>query len=585
MSRNAEVARELEALADLYEAQGVEYKPQMYRRAASNVRDYPEAIEDLVEEGQDAVEEIDAVGDAIASKIVEYIETGEIEKLEQLREELPIDMDEITSVEGVGPKTAGRLYESLGIETLDDLQEAAENHEIQELEGFGEKTEQNILDHIGFAREAQKRSRLGDGRPLAEDVEDFLETVDDVECVQVAGSTRRWRPTIGDIDVLVGSTAGEAVGEALTNWERASETIEVGATKTSIRMDRLRVDLRVVDPEEFGAAIQYFTGSKDHNITLRNLAIDQGKKINEYGVFDVSAVDDPQSGQRVGDRLAGEREDEVYDALGCDWIPPELREDRGEVEAAATGDLPDLIGMGDVHGDLHTHTDWSDGDETIAAMLEGAAKFGHDYVCISDHGEGPGVFGDNGLSDDDIRDQRDEIEAARDEVDADVEVFHGIETNVTEDGELADVSEDVLEELDVVIASPHSALGVDAGDQTDRLVAAVEHDLVDVLGHPSGRLINERPAMEFDATELAEAAADAGTALEVNSNPARLDLWGAAVKAGVEAGATIAINTDAHSTGEFGFVEYGVHTARRGWCEPADVLNARDADGVRDFLD
>jgi DNA polymerase (family 10) len=582
VSRNTEVARRLEELADFHEAAGDEYKPTTYRRAASNVREYPDAIEDLAAEGEDAVQEIEGVGEAISAKIVEYLETGSITKLEAYREEFPVAMAELTAVEGIGPKTVAKLYEALGIQDLDDLQAAAEAHEIRAVKGFGEKTEQNIRDHIDFAREAQARQRLGDARPIGEDVVAFLESVDAVDVVELAGSTRRWRPTIGDIDVLVGSESGAAIGEALSAWERTTDVIETGETKTSIRLDALRIDLRVVDPTEFGAALQYFTGSKAHNVRLRNHAIDQGKKINEYGVFDVSDVEDPQSGQRVGERLASEAEADVYAALDCEWIPPELREDRGEVAAALAGDLPALVELDDVRGDLHTHTEWSDGHETIASMLEGAAAFGHDYVCISDHAEGPGVFGDNGLSDEEIREQMVAVEAAAEE--ADVEVFHGIEANVAADGGIGDISEDVMADLDLVIASPHASLGTDAGDQTDRLVAAAEHELVDILGHPSGRLINERPAMEYDPTEVAVAAADADTALEVNANPARLDLWGADVKASVEAGATIVIDTDAHSTAEYALVEYGVHTARRGWAEPADVLNARDADGVRDFL-
>ena len=600
MSRNNEVASVLEEYADLLEAQDVGYKPNTYRRAASNIRDFPEAVEDLAAEGADEVQKIEGVGDAIASKVVEYVETGEIEELEAEREKLPVDIEQLTSVEGVGPKTVKKLYDALGVQTLDDLEEAARAGEIQEVEGFGPKTEQNILDHIGFARQAQERELLGNGRPIAEDVRAFLADLDAVERVEVAGSTRRWRETIGDVDVLVASDTGETVGEALTEWDRVDETLDLGPTKTSVRSNQLRIDLRVVVDEEFGAALQYFTGSKDHNITLRNHAIDQEKKVNEYGVFDVSDVDDPDAGegtagsrtssdqrsdgrQRVGERLASETEEAVYDALGLPLIPPEMREDRGEVNAAAAGDLPDLIEEGDVRGDVHAHSDWSDGDLTVREMVEGAAEFGHDYVAITDHAEGPGVFGDSGLSDADVRDQVDEIEAARE--DTDITVFHGIEANIDADGNVVEVSDDVLADLDVVVASPHSGLGEDGGDQTERLIAAVEHPQVDILGHPSGRLINDRPAMEFDPEALAEAATEAGTALEINSNPHRLDLWGSVVQTAVEAGATMSINTDAHSTSEYDYVEYGVHTARRGWAEAGDVLNARDAEGVREFLD
>jgi DNA polymerase (family 10) len=582
VSRNDEVASRLEEYADLLEAQGVEYKPNTYRRAAENVREHPDAVEELAAEGEDAVAEIEGVGDAIASKIVEYVDTGSIAELEAERETLPVAMAELTRVEGVGPKTVGALYEALGIQDLDDLEAAAEAGEIQDVSGFGAKTEQNILDGIAFARQAQERELLGDARPAGDAVLDFVRGLDAVERADVAGSLRRWKPTIGDVDVLAASSDGAAVGEALADWERVDSVLDQGDTKTSVRVDGLRVDLRVVVDEEFGAALQYFTGSKEHNVALRNDAIEQGKKVNEYGVFDVADIDDPDD-QRAGDLLASDTEEAVYDALGYPWIPPELREDRGELEAATDGDLPDLVAVDDIRGDLHTHTEWSDGKLAVADLVAGAAEFGHDYLCISDHAEGPGVVADTGLSERDLREQAAEIEGARDEYG--IEVFHGVEANVDADGNVGAVSDDALADLDVVVASPHSGLGDDGGDQTDRLVRAIEHPEVDILGHPSGRLINQRPAMEFDPRELGAAAAEAGTALEVNSNPHRLDLWGSAVQAAVEAGATIAVNTDAHSTREFANVKYGVHTARRGWAEAADVLNTRTADGVREFLD
>jgi len=583
VSRNAEVAARLAEYADLLEAQGVEYKPNTYRRAAENVREHPVAVESLAADGEDAVAEIDGVGDAIAAKIVEYVETGAIEELEAEREKLPVNMAELTAVEGVGPKTVASLYEALGVRTLDDLEDAAQAGDIREVSGFGATTEQNILGGISFARQAQERELLGDARPAADDVLDFLADVEAVERVDVAGSLRRWKPTIGDVDVLAASSDGAAVGQALADWERVDEVHDLGETKTSVRVDGKRVDLRVVVDEEFGAALQYFTGSKAHNVELRDDAIDQGLKVNEYGVFDVSGVEDADQGQRAGDLLASETEADVYEAVGLPWIPPELRENRGELEAAAAGDLPDLLAVADVRGDLHTHTDWSDGSLSVAALVAGAAEFGHDYLCVSDHAEGPGIVSDAGLSDADLREQAAVVERVR--ADAAIEVFHGVEANVDADGNVGAVSDDALADLDLVVASPHSGLGDDGGDQTDRLVRAVEHPHVDVLGHPSGRLINQRPAMEFDPRELAEAAVDAGTALEVNANPHRLDLWGSAVQTAVEVGATVVVNTDAHTTSEFRNIEYGVHTARRGWAEAGDVLNTRDAAGVREFLD
>ena len=581
MSRNAEVAALLSEYADLLDAQGVEYKPRSYRRAAENVRDYPEAIEELAAEGEEAVERIEGVGDAISEKIVEYFETGEITELEEERGKLPVEMQALTSVEGVGPRTVGDLYEALGIRTLDDLEAAARNEEIREVSGFGPKTEENILSKIDFARRAQERARLGDTLPLAEGMLSYFDDVPEVEDADLAGSLRRWRETIGDVDILAASREHEAVIEAFTGWPVADETIEAGTNKASVRASGYRVDLRVVVPEEFGSALQHFTGSKQHNIRLRNHAIARDLKVNEYGVFDVSELttDEADADQRAGERVAGDTEESVYAALDLPWIPPELREDRGEIAAAGAGDLPTLVEVDDVRGDLHLHTDWSDGGHTIEEMIRGAGEFGHDYCCITDHATGPGIV--SGLADDELLEQADEIRAVAGN--HGIDVLAGVEANIDPEGGIT-VGDDVLAELDLVIASIHSRMDMEREAATERLVTAIEHPSVDAIGHPSTRLINRRPAMEFDVERVAEAAAEHGTALEINSHPARLDLWDEAVRAAIEAGATITINTDAHSPDEYANVRYGVHTARRGWAEAADVLNTWSIDEVREFL-
>ncbi len=582
MATNAEIAGRFEEFADLLEADDVEYKPRAYRRAAENIRAHPVPIADPVASGnEDVLEEIDGVGDAISAKIVEYVETGTIEELEELRAELPIDIADITRIEGVGPKTAGKLYRELGVESLDDLEAAAEAGEVQEIKGFGPKTEQNIRDNLEFARQIGQRYLLGEGRPLADDVLAFLEGLEAVERCEVAGSIRRWRETIGDVDVLAATDAGEDVVEAFVDWESVDGEIESGPEKASVRVGEIRVDLRVVVPEEFGSALQYFTGSKDHNVRLRNYAIDRGMKLNEYGAFDVSEIDDPDAGLRVGDRVAGDTEAGMYEALGLPWIPPELREDRGEIAAAEHDALPDLLTRADIQGDLHTHTEWSDGNTSLEAMVEAATELGYEYYGVADHAEGPGIVGGMGLSNADILEQ---VEIVR-EVDADSEiaVFAGIEANVDADGEIG-LSEDVIDALDVVVASPHSGLDQDAQTATDRLVRAIENPAVDVLGHPSGRLLNERSGLEFDATALGEAAAANDTALEINANPRRLDLWGSAVQAALEKGAPIAVNTDAHQPSTLEYMRWGVHTARRGWAEPADVINTWGLEELRAFL-
>jgi len=587
MSYNDEIARLLYEFADRLEADGVEYKPNAYRRAAENIADHPEPIDQLAMSGQAEVEKIDRVGDAIASKVVEYFETGEIAELSELRESMPVDMAALTSVEGVGPKTVGALYEALDITDLDELETAAEAGEIQEIKGFGAKTEQNILDNIPFARQSQQRERLGDARPIADRLLDYLDSVDAVERVEVAGSIRRWKDTIGDVDVLTASEDSQAVVDAFTEWEAADDIIEAGSHKSSLRADDVRVDLRVVVPEEFGAALQYFTGSKDHNVRLRNVAIDQERKLNEYGVFDVSGLDtDPEAStdedaRREGVRLGGETEAEMYEALGLPWIPPELREDTGEIQAATEDRLPDLLEQAAIRGDLHTHSEWSDGRYTIREMAEAAANRGYAFHAVTDHAAGAGIIESIGLTDEDLREQADEIAAVRDEVD--IELLHGVETNIEADGSLS-TSTDLLADLDVVVASPHSALDQDTETATERICKAIREPTVDIIGHPTGRMINSREGLPLDVTTVAECAAEHGTALEVNANPLRLDFHGEAVRAVVEAGGTIAINTDAHGPGAFDNVRYGVQTARRGWAEADDVINTWDSDRLRSFI-
>ncbi|PSQ10495.1 DNA polymerase/3'-5' exonuclease PolX [Halobacteriales archaeon QS_5_70_15] len=594
MTRNAEVADLLEAFADRLEAMDVEYKPRAYRRAAENVRAHATDIEALAAEGQDAVEGIEGVGDAISSKIVEYFETGEIEELEELRAELPVDIDALTAVEGVGPKTVGDLYEALDVRDLDDLEAAAREGRIQEVKGYGAKTEGNILEAIPFARQSRERALLGDARPVADRLLEYLRGHGAVERADTGGSLRRWRPTVGDVDVLVASESGDRVVETFVGWEDTDEVIEAGSTKASVRSNGLRVDLRVVVPDEFGAALQYFTGSRDHNVRLRNRAIERGLKMNEYGVFDVSDVEDSDSGegtdgsrpssdgsdgsQRVGERVAGGTEEGMYEVLDLPRIPPEMREDRGEVDAADAGELPDLVTVGDVRGDLHTHTDWSDGKRSIAGMLEAAADFGHHHYAVTDHATGPGIVGGVGLSDEELIEQVTEVREAAESVD--MEVFTGVEANLDREGGL-NVGDDALDELDVVVASPHAGLD---GDGTDRIVAAIEHPETDIIGHPTGRTLNRRPGMNLDFEAVGKAAAEHGVALEVNAYPPRLDLRGAAVKTVIEQGATIVVDTDAHAPVHLEYLRYGVHTARRGWAGAADVLNTRDADGVREFL-
>lgn len=583
MSRNPEIAELLEEFANLLDAKDVEYKPQSYRRAAENILDYPVAIEELADEGVETVKEIEGVGDAIASKVVEYFETGRIVELDELRSELPVNMAELTAVEGVGPKSVGKLYEALEITSLDDLEAAAAANEIQDVAGFGKKTEANIRENIPFAKEASKRELLGHGRPVADELLTYLSSHDAVSKSSVAGSIRRWKPTIGDIDILVASSTPADAIECFTDWERVESVVQSGETKASIRARGIQIDLRVVQIDEFGSALQYFTGSRDHNVGLRQRAIDRGLKMNEYGVFDVShlAESAAKSDQRAGKRIAGVTEAEMYDAVDLPVIPPELRQDSGEIDAAAAESLPTLIESSAIRGDLHTHTEWSDGNGTIEEMADAAQSHGYDYLAICDHATGPGMVGGVGIADDVLLDQYDEIEAIR--ADLDITLLAGVEANIDESGQIS-VADSVLEALDIVVASPHNALDQSGEEATDRLIRAISHPAVTILGHPTGRLLNRRAGLDFAIEEVAEAAAEHDTALEVNAHPQRLDLDGTLVRVARNNGARIAINTDAHSQTELGNIRYGLHTARRGWAEADDVINAWDFSDLQDFI-
>jgi DNA polymerase (family 10) len=560
MTERDEVSSVLEEFADRLEAKGVEYKPRAYRDAAESVR---EASTDALDEPRG----IPDVGEAIASKIEEYRKTGRVEELEELREEMPVDIEALTRVEGVGPKTAGRLYEALGVTDLGELEEAARKGRVRNVSGFGEKTEQNILEGIEFARQSEGRTPLGESLPRARELVERVEDVVGVERAVAAGSVRRRKETTGDIDIVVVSTDREATADAVTDWD--VETIQEGDRKTSFRRDSEDVDLHIVGKEEFGSALQYFTGSKDHNVEARDVAIKEGLKLNEYGVWDGE-----------GGRVAGGTEEEVYGALGMEYVPPELREDRGEVKAALEGNLPELVTVDDVLGELHSHTERTDGGATLEEMVEGAVERGLDYLAVTEHTEALGVVG--GLSDEELLELAEDVRGLEEKTD--IRVFAGAEANILKDGAL-DVEDEVLAELEVVVASVHSGMGMGTEEATERLVSAVRHSEVDILGHPSGRLINSREGYDYDLGAVLDAAEEEGVALEVNANPRRLDIRDTQVRRCVERGVPVAVNTDAHTPRDLGYVEYGVATARRGWAEKEDVVNAWTAEELECWLD
>ena len=559
--KNREVAHLLYEIADYLELQDVEYKPRAYREAARNVESLSEDVAGVYERGE--LEEIDGVGESIASKIAEYLETGELAYYEELRADLPVDMEALTSVEGVGPKTVKTLYRELGVATLEDLERAAAEGEIAEVEGFGEKSQANILSHVRFAREGRERTLIGRAVPVARALADELRETERFDRVDVVGSFRRRRPTVGDLDVLATAPDPAAAMAAFCSRDAVEEVLARGETKASVREEGgMQVDLRIVDPASYGAALVYFTGSKEHNIALRDRAIDRGWKLNEYGLYDED-----------GESVAGETEREVYDALDLAYVPPELREDAGEVEAAAADDLPDLVTREDVRGDLQVHTTASDGSASVAEMARAAAERDLDYVLISDHGPGAAFAG--GLDEDAFEAQAEAVAAANDEVD--IDVLHGVEAEITADG--LDVPDAWLDACDLVVAGLHER----PDDPTDRVVTALESAPVDVLAHPRGRLIGEREPLDLDLDRVVETAAVQNVALEVNGQPERLDLDWQSVKT-YRDDASFVVSSDAHGTAELDYLEYAVWQARRGWLDADRVLDTLSVSELRDAL-
>lgn len=573
--KNQEIAELLYEIADFLEIEDVEYKPRAYRTAARNIESLSEPIEDVHQRGE--LEEIEGVGESISEKIAEYLEAGELEYYQELRSDLPIDIEAITSVEGVGPKTAKTLYLELGVATLEDLERAAEAGEIAELEGFGETSQGNILEHLERAKKSQKRMLLGRAFPIAEDVETRLQRSDAFDRIDIVGSFRRRRPTVGDLDILATVTDTDGAMEEFCTHEDVKEVLARGATKASVVVSGgLQMDLRLVEGSEYGAAIVYFTGSKDHNIALRNRAIDRDWKLNEYGLFDVRDVDDDRSGQRVGDRITGETEEGIYDALDLSWIPPELREETGEIEAAARDELPTPVDLDELRGDLQLHTEYSDGSHSIREMAAAADERGLEYVLVTDHG--PHAPIPSKLDSAAFEAQQTEIAAVNDDDELEVTVLQGIEAELTADG--IEIAAEWVDACDLVVAGVHGQ----PSNPTDHVVQALRDSPIDILAHPTNRLINERDPLDLDMDTVVEAAAEENVAIEINAQPERLDLEWQTVKNHRET-VQYVVSTDAHTTGELDFLHLGVSQARRGWCEVDDILNTRSLSDLLSYFD
>ena len=565
--RNAEIARLFEELADLMEIQGANaFRLRAYRNASRTIESLSESIAELAEQGPAALTELQGIGKELAQKIVTIVETGQLPQLEKLREEVPPGVVMMLRIPGIGPKKVAALFHELGAETLDHLREACEKGDVADLKGFGKKTAQTILEGLDHIEQAGQRVYLADALPFVEEIIASLKHVGSVTQASVAGSFRRRKETIGDLDVLVTSTdSGEAM-DALAEHELVEKVLARGDTKQRVRLKpvfdggtKLEMDLRVVPDESYGAAMQYFTGSKEHNIVVRKRALSMGLSVNEYCV------------SRDGEYVAGRTEEDVYGALDLPWIPPEIRENRGEFDLAESDNLPELLELADIRGDLHMHTTATDGTASILEMAEAAKARGLKYIAITDHSKR--VTMANGLDADRLRSHWKEIDKVRSQVSG-IEILCGIECDILEDATM-DLPDDVLAEADWVVAVLHYGLKQPREQINKRLLTAIQNPHVSVIGHMSGRIIGKRPGADISYPDVFKAAADNGVMLEINAHRSRLDLDEVHAAAAKDLGIPIVISTDAHSTHGFSEMQYGVFQARRAGLTKADVANTR----------
>lgn len=563
---NARIADILDEIADLLELkQANEFRVRSYRDAARTIRGLSDRLEDLADEGED-LSELPNIGDSTAEKLQEILDTGTCKRLEDLRDEMPAGLTEVMHVEGIGPKKAMKLHEGLGVDSLDDLEAAAEKNEIRELEGFGKTTEKKIRKGIETLEEASGRMLYSEACEYVESLRRHIEGLDAVERWDVAGSFRRAKETVGDLDVLIlANNRGEATDQLL-EMDGISEVISKGKEKVSVRLAHgPRVDLRFFDKDNYGAAMVYFTGSKAHNISLRKIAQGRDWKLNEYGLF---------TGDR---RLAGKDEESIYHRLNLAWIPPEMREDRGEIGLAEDDDLLTLVELDDIRGDLQSHTTASDGQDSIRAMADAAKDRGYNFFAITDHSKRVSMA--EGLDDDACLNHAEKIRKVNDELKG-MWLMAGIEVDILKSGKL-DLKHKTLEQLDWVVASVHYDRNLDEGRMTDRIVRAVESGVVHCLGHPLGRLLGRRGPIAVNAEKVFAACANNDVYIEINAQPDRLDLPDTYCRDARQAGVKFTLGTDAHKTAELEFMRFGVNVARRGWLEKKDILNAKTATQLR----
>jgi DNA polymerase (family 10) len=565
---NVAIAAVLRDVADVLEIKGANpFRVRAYRNAAQVVAEWGAPLSKLVQDGSDLTE-LPSIGKDMAHHIEELVSRGEMTLLRDLSREVPLSLVELTRLPGLGAKKTRKLWDELGIETLDDLESAARSGAVAALPGFGEKTQGKVLTAIERYRKRRGRMKLADVDRHVEPLFEYLRANPAVERLDVAGSYRRRKETVRDVDLLVTAAEGEAVMEYFTGYPEIQRVESSGGTRSTVVLKSgLQVDLRIVTSMSYGAALAYFTGSKEHNVKLRMRAIKRGLRLSEYGVFrgGQDEADDPWAGEFV----AGGNESEVYESLGLPCIPPELRENRGEVEAAEKGELPDLLTVEQMRGDLQMHSTWSDGKDTLEEMLEACAARGYEYFAITDHSKALAMTG--GLDAAKLRRQWGEIDELA-ERHPEIEILRGMEVDILGNGTL-DLEDEMLAELDIVLISVHSRFDLPATQQTERILKALQHPAVNVLAHPTGRQINRRDPMQFDLDAVLGSAAEHGVAVELNAHPDRLDLSDVQLMRARELGCDVVISTDAHRTADLDLMRYGVEQARRAWLERDAVLN------------
>ena len=563
--KNQEIAKIFYEIANYLDMDEVAFKPYAYRRAAMGLESTEEDIEEIYKRGGiKALKEIPGVGEGIAKGIEEYLKTGKIRFLEQYKKHIPINLGELISVEGMGPRKAKILYQKLDIRNLKDLEKAAKSHKIAPLFGFGEKSEKNILEGLAFLKKSKGRFLLGEILPKVREIREKLKSLKEVDKVDVAGSIRRRKETIGDVDFLVISRSPAKVMDYFIKLPGVVKVWSKGNTKASVRTkEGFDMDIRVVPKKSYGSALQYFTGSKDHNIATRRIAISKGLKLSEYGLFE---------GKKM---IASETEEEIYKILGLPLIDPELRENQGEIEAALNGKLPKIIGYGDIKGDLHVHSDWDGGDNSINDLAEAAIKIGYEYLGISDHTKALHI--EHGLDEKQLERRNSEIDKINTRYELQntkFRVLKGCEANILKDGSI-DIKDEALAKLDFVIAGIHSNMKMDRQKMTERMIKAMQNPNVDIISHPTGRILKKRDEYQIDFEAVLKAAKETGAILEISAWPERLDLNDQNIRRAKEAGVKMIINTDSHNKNQLHLMEFGIAQARRGWAEKEDIINCQ----------